>query len=86
VKKAKKAQRKFFKTVFTVTVLSEGHPLSAHTELKVIEDAITEGDCVGEIELSSAYRLTRKEVVKELAELRSVPQFFGLDERGRDLP
>jgi hypothetical protein len=82
---SKKARRKFFKSIITVTVLSEGAPISSEWDLKDIGDAITDGDMVGEVEISSAYRITRKETVANLIEMRSVPEFFNLDDKGRDV-
>ena len=80
----KKPRRKFFKSVITVTVLSEDSPVGMSMELKDIDHAITEGDLVGVVELTSAYRITRKEVVDELTEMNSCTEFFGLDKNGRD--
>ena len=82
--KAKKKSRKFWKTVITVTVLSEDYPISAESSLSEIDRAMTYEDLVGEVEIFSADRLNRKEVVKELIKMSSSPEFFDLDEKGRD--
>ena len=41
--------RKFFKQVFTVTVLSEDSPLDESIELSQLDDYITDGDGSGQI-------------------------------------
>ena len=85
-KKAKKESRKFYLTRIMVTVLSEDAPISARDmELNDIHDAITDGDCVGEVEVTSAYRISRKEIVHALNSMNSQPGFFGLDDKGKDV-
>ena len=80
----KKETRKFYKSVITVTVLSEDAPVGMSMELVDIDHAITEGDLVGEVEITSTKRINRKDVVKALLSMNSCTEFFGLDSRGRD--
>jgi hypothetical protein len=84
VTKPKKRPRKFWKSVVTVTVLSEGDPITENWDLEDIRREIDCGDMVGEVEISSAYRITRKEVVKEIYEMGSNPSFFSLNDKGKD--
>jgi hypothetical protein len=84
VKKPKKKPRKFWKTVITVTVLSETYPLNEHWELENIAREINSGDLCGEVGVRSQKRLNRKQVVKELIDMNSEPAFFDLDMKGRD--
>lgn len=78
------SQRKFYKTVIQVTILSED-PYPVTYNLEQIHNDIQEGDCSG------VYReIERKEInaeiaVKELMEQGSEPEFFQLDQEGNDI-
>ena len=70
-------RHKFYKTNITVEVLSDS-ALSESLTLAEIHDAITTGDCSGQITAWSHIGLTEKQVAKALLAQGSDPGFFGL--------
>ena len=74
--------RKFFKTVFTIEVLSED-PLSSSLSLTDIE--FTEGYCSGTIRVEEATEIDGRTAVALLEAQGSDPEFFSLDHKGNDL-
>lgn len=78
------SDRKFYKTVVTVTVLSE-EPLCRGTDLKDIAHQIIEGDWSGEVDVGNSKEVTASEVAKLLEEQGSDPGFFRLDSEGNDV-
>lgn len=74
--------KKFFKTLFTVEVLSEDEPVT-NLGLEDIARAIYEGDCSGVTQLSSVQELTPKEMAVALKTQGSDPGFFGLTDGGK---
>ena len=76
--------RKFFKTVFTIEVLSED-PLSSSLSLTDIEYEITEGYCSGTIRVEEATEIDGRTAVALLEAQGSDPEFFSLDHKGNDL-
>lgn len=76
--------RKFYKTVITVTVLSEDEPLDSNMELESVHDAITTGDCSGQVVWSDPVLLTPLEAAKALEEQGSDPGFFMLTADGKE--
>jgi hypothetical protein len=82
--------RKFYKTVITVTVLSEDGPISMETDLDVVAHQIIHGDWIhgdwsGKIENDGGTELTPKEMADEALKQGSDPGFFGLDEDGNEV-
>ena len=77
-------KRKFFKTVFKVTVLSEEEP-SGHVSLDYLAQATKDGDWCGETEMLMPKKLNGKQAAKALLALGSEPECFQLDENGNDL-
>jgi hypothetical protein len=77
--------RKFFKTVYQIEVLSEDNPLPDELTLAQIEYEITEGHCSGSISIIETWPLTAKEAAEALMAQGSDPEFFRLDEDGKDL-
>lgn len=75
-------ERKFYKTVFKVTVLSE-EPLG-NPDLEQIKYMITEGDCSGVVVASEALELDGKQAVRALYDIGSEPGFFRLTSKGED--
>lgn len=75
-------QKKFYRTVVTVTVLSE-NPLGDDLGLGALEYAITEGDCSGVLERTSEVGVDAKAMASLLLEQGSDPSFFGLHEYGQ---
>ena len=74
--------RKFYKTTFTVEVLSE-LPLG-DLGLEDIQYEITEGHCSGVTTTSEVKELSGPEMAKELLAQGSDPEFFDLDADGKD--
>ena len=79
------SQRKFYKQVFSITVLSEDEPLPDGSTLEDIHYAIDEGPCVGYNLMDVTTHLSATEMVKELASAGSDPGFFQLDVDGNDV-
>ena len=71
------ADKKFFKCVFTVTVLCECEPIAPDTTLADIEYEITDGDCTGNVEYESVTELTMEQMTVELEKIGSDTDFFG---------
>lgn len=76
--------RKFYKTTYTITVISEGQ-LPEGLELSGIEYEITEGDSSGSFEETECIELSGLEAATELIAQGSDPEFFRLDEDGNSL-
>ena len=72
---------RFCKTVIQVTVLSEG-PFE-YENLNDVYNAITEGDCSGEVKTVEACYLNGKQAAEALIAQGSDPEFFKLDKNGR---
>jgi hypothetical protein len=74
----------FWKTVYTVEVLSEDTPLETH-DLAELAYAIVEGDCSGQVEITETLEVDGKTMARLLEAQASDPAFFGLDEDGNPL-
>lgn len=77
--------RKFFKTVFRVTVLSEDAPIEEPISLEDLEYAINEGPCSGVVERVSVENLDSKQAATALISQGTEPEFFLIDKDGNDL-
>lgn len=75
-------KRKFYKTVFEVTVLSE-EPIG-EPDLGDIDHMITEGDCSGAVRLVTQEELTGLQAAWALQGQASDPGFFNLTDKGED--
>lgn len=75
---------KFYKTTFTIEVLSEG-PLGDCLSLSQIDYAISEGDCVGGNLTANEIEISAKQVADTLYVFGSTPSFFNLDDEGNSL-
>ncbi len=64
-----------FKTVITVTVLSDT-PID-DLDLASVAHEIDNGDCVGTVDFGSKQPLTREQMAAELVKAGSSPDFFG---------
>jgi hypothetical protein len=73
-------KKKFFKTVWMVTVLSEDRPTAPDLSLADLAYEIDEGECVGQCGIIRVRELTEREVRTELVKMGSDPSFFGLEE------
>jgi hypothetical protein len=75
--------RKFYKTTFTFTILTEDEPVGDVSPAEA--DAICDdGPGVGVFENTGHEELTPKQAADALTELGSEPGFFSLDEDGND--
>ena len=74
--------RKFYKTVIQVEVLSED-PFEWE-DLSDVCYAITEGDCSGKVEEIARKEINGKECARRLIQQESDPGFFHLTEDGED--
>lgn len=79
-----KTSRKFFKTTFTVEVLSETTPVNG-LSLAEIAFEIDEGDCSGAVTEVEVVELSPKQAAKALINQGSDSEFFQLSEDGEDL-
>jgi hypothetical protein len=77
--------RKFFKTVITVTVLTEDGPVSPEANLDTIARQIMEGDWSGEVDSDGGTELTAKEAAEALIAQGSDPEFFRINADGNML-
>ena len=75
---------KFFKTVITVTVLSEDKPAQS-VNLTRIAHEILEGEWSGYTENDGGTELTAKEAAEALIAQGSDPEFFRLDDDGNHI-
>lgn len=81
-----KGRRQFFKTVFTVEILSEQvQSFPVNMDLREVLDEADAGDFSGFISDVKVTTLTAPEVAKELIRQGSAPEFFGLNEDGTDV-
>jgi hypothetical protein len=78
-------QRKFYKTVIQVTILSE-EPFSSDEleNLETVNYEITEGGCSGVVKEISHEELTGKQAAEALQAQGSDPELFQLTEDGED--
>jgi hypothetical protein len=70
----------FYKTTFTITVLSEES--IQNMDLADLAYAIDQGPCVGSFPQAEQVELTGKEMADALRALGSEPGFFNLDDAG----
>jgi len=73
----------FYKTVVTVTVLSE-EPFN-EMELADVAYAIGEGDCSGQVEFAPSEKVDGPTMAKLLIAQGSDPEFFQIDADGNPL-
>lgn len=78
------AERCFYKTVVSFTVLSE-EPIPDGTRLEDIIHETAEGRYVGCYSRTLEKRVNGAEMVEELREAGSCPDFFELDDEGNDV-
>lgn len=77
-------ERKFYKSTYTTTVVSD-RPLSTELELKDVAEQIVSGDLEGEVEAGLNVEITPQEAARLMLEHGSDPSFFGLDDHGNTL-
>jgi len=71
--------KRFYKTVIVVTVLTEDEPVTSADSLSYIDREITEGGWSGKVEVREQTELTKAEVAEALRAQGSDPDFFGDD-------
>lgn len=76
-------KRKFFRTVFTIEVLSE-EPADPDICLEDLAHAITEGPWSGDIKTDGSAAVNGKKMAKLLVAQGSDPSFFRLTDKGED--
>jgi hypothetical protein len=77
--------RKFYKTVYTLEILSE-EPLEGFLpSLMQLHYMITDGDCSGKMVSGDSVEIDGATAAKLLIEQGSDPEFFMLDEYGNDI-
>lgn len=79
-----KSARKFYRTVYTVEVLSET-PITRLLDLNEINYMITYGDCSGSIQIQENGEIDSTIAAKLLIAQGSDPEFFRIDENGNDI-
>ena len=77
-------ERKFFRTVVEVEVLSEDVTAEGYS-LETIAGEIQLGDWSGRVTFKSAEALTSKQAAEALQAQGSDPEFFSLDREGNDI-
>jgi len=75
--------RKFYRTVFTVTVLSE-EPIG-DVSLETLGEMIDSGPCSGNFERQASVPVDAPTMATMLQQQGSDPSFFQLDDAGNDL-
>lgn len=68
------AERKFYKTVIKIEVLSED-PYE-YTDLENLSYDINEGDCSGKVTIESSQELSKEQTKEELVKQGSDPNFL----------
>jgi hypothetical protein len=76
--------RKFYKTTFKFTILTEDEPVGDVSPTQA-DYLCTEGPGVGEFEKEKEEELTPKQAADALTQMRSEPGFFQLDENGEEI-
>jgi len=77
------SKRKFYKSTFVVEVLSE-EPLDGTQSLAALSAMTTDGDCSGKHNMTKQETLNAKQAAEELRKQGSDPEFFQIDEDGKD--
>lgn len=75
-------KRKFYRTIFTVEVLSEEH--LGNPGLADLDELITTGPCSGDVVKTKEQIVSGKKMARLLLKQSSDPEFFCLDKNGKD--
>jgi hypothetical protein len=78
------SDRKFYKTIITVEILSEDVP-PEWDDLEDIYYLIGQGDCSGMITSDHTFQVDASTIAKALLEQNTDPSFFNLTETGEDI-
>ena len=71
---------KFYKTTYTVTVLSEGEPVHPHSDIGAVLEEMSDGGLIGDVEYTSAVEIPVSEIEAELVKVGNDGLFFDLDD------
>ena len=71
--------KKYYKTVYTLTVLSEDAPVDPNMDLRDVLDECEHGGFSGQLEMESVDELSEEDCAKELINQGSSPGFFDID-------
>ncbi len=72
------SNKTYYKTTFTITVLSEG-PYT-YSDLESLRHDVEDGDCIGKIETNSSDPLTAEQMRAALLDAGNDGTFFNLDQ------
>lgn len=72
------SKTKYFKTTFTVTVLSEDAPVSSDMEMIDLIREMDSGDLIGQVDLTSADEVPLDKIEDELLAIGNDGTFFNL--------
>ena len=78
-------KKRIYRTVITITVLSEKPLIQSHNSMQNIIDGIDEGDYIGHTSFNDSQELVGKNAVNEITKLGSNPEFFQMDCNGNDI-
>jgi hypothetical protein len=78
-------ERKYFKTIVVVEVLSQDAPWSDDYEFSDLSNAITDGPCSGAVRIHAVEELDGPAAAQALMAQGSDPEFFSLDEDGIEI-
>ena len=78
------SKRKFYRTVFTVEVLSE-EPIRPDIDLVDLAYEITDGHASGRMDITEGKVLTGPQAAVALKAQGSDPEFFQLNDKGEDI-
>jgi hypothetical protein len=79
------SEKTYWKTVIQVEILSENGPVPDGMDLDDIAYEIIDGDWSGQTKVVETKQLSAKEAADALIEQDSDPEFFGLDEAGKEV-
>ena len=79
------SERKFYKTLVEVEILSEDNPVGNDLTLGDIQYEITQGHCSGVIRTKEETEVPAQDMVKLLQAQGSDPEFFQLDVAGNNI-
>ena len=75
---------KYFETVITVRVLSTNEPFGEGMSLAAMNYAISEGNCMGQLETAEEKELTGPEMAQRALDFGGDPGFFFLNDEGNE--
>jgi hypothetical protein len=86
VKTAKRIKRNYYRTTYTVTVLSLDEPVKPLKTLTELQDLLMFGHVAGEYSRTKVQELSSKSFAKACAASGCQPEIFGLTKTGANVP